>query len=59
MDSKKKLGRPTTNPRINQLRIRLSDEELQILEKCCAETGMNKTEIVLKGIELVYSEITK
>lgn len=59
MDSKKKMGRPTTNPRINQLRIRLSDEELRTLEKCCAESGMNKTEVVLKGIGLVYSEITK
>lgn len=59
MDNKKKMGRPTTNPRTNQLRIRLSDNELQLLEKCCAETCMNKTEVVIKGIELVYSEITK
>lgn len=59
MDNKKNMGRPTTNPRTNQLRIRLSDNELQLLEKCCAETGMNKTEVVVKGIELIYSEITK
>lgn len=59
MDNKKKMGRPTENPRTNQLRIRLSDNELQLLEKCCTEADMNKTEVVVKGIELVYSEITK
>ena len=59
MDNKKKMGRPTTSPRVNQLRIRLSDEELLMLEKCCNETGMNKTEVVVKGIEIIYSEITK
>ena len=54
MDNKKKMGRPTCNPKINQLRIRLSDDEKKILDECCKKTGLNKSEVIIKGIELVY-----
>lgn len=53
-----RTGRPPAeNPRINQTKIRMTDEELKKLEICCKKTGLNKTEVILKGIEKVYNEI--
>ena len=52
-----KMGRPTSAPRVNQLRLRLSDEEINILDECCKHTGMNKTQIMLNGLGMVYKSI--
>lgn len=54
----KKMGRPPAEkPRINQTRIRMTDEEVKKLEFCCRKTGLNKTEVILQGIEKVYNEV--
>lgn len=53
----KKFGRPTESPKINQYRIRLSDDELEILEFCCNKTGLSKAEVIRKGIQKVYQEV--
>ena len=55
----KKMGRPTDNPRINNTRIRMSDEEVRQLEYCCKQTGMTKADVIRKGIQLVYDSIQK
>ena len=54
-----RTGRPTDEPKINQYRIRLSDREAEMLEACCKETGLSKSDIVRKGIEKIYREVTK
>lgn len=55
-----RTGRPPKeNSRDNQYRIRLSDEELQKLEFCCTKTGLNKADIIRKGIEEVYQKLKK
>lgn len=51
-----KMGRPTENPRVNQYRIRLTDSELEILNKCCILTGLNKADVIRLGIQKVYEE---
>ena len=48
-----KIGRPTDNPRCNQLRIRLNDEELKLLNHCCEKFKMNKTQVVVQGIKIL------
>ena len=53
------MGRPTENPKGNYTGIRLSDDEVKKLDFCMKKTGMNKTDVLRKGIELVYQEITK
>ena len=55
----KKMGRPTENPAVNQLRIRLTDSELGELEKCCELSGKSKTDIVRQGIRAIYEDLTK
>lgn len=54
-----RTGRPTTNPKENYTGIRLSDSELRKLKFCMEHTGMTKTDVIRKGIELVYQEINK
>ncbi len=56
---KKKMGRPTDNPKGNYTGIRLSDDENKKLDFCMKETGMTKTDVIRKGIDLVYKEIIK
>lgn len=54
-----KMGRPTSEPKNNRESFRLSNEDMRKLSICIKETGMSKTDIVRKGIELVYQEVTK
>lgn len=50
-------GRPTDNPKRHETRIRMSDEDVEILEYCCQKTGDTKTDIIRKGIRKVYNEL--
>lgn len=53
-----RTGRPKVdNPRKNQTKIRTTDEELKKIEFCAKKLGLSKTEVILKGIDLVYNEI--
>lgn len=53
----KKIGRPTANPKHNNTRIRMTDEQVKKLAYCARITGKTKTEIIAMGIEKVYQEI--
>ena len=53
-----RTGRPPSKtPRSNQHRIRLTDTELEMLEYCCRQTGLSKSDVVRRGIEKVYQEL--
>ena len=54
---KKKIGRPTENPKVNNYRIRMTDEELRKLEACCKKAGLSKADVIRLGIEKVYAEL--
>ncbi len=54
-----RTGRPTNDPKNNQYRIRLSDREVEMLEFCCEKTGLSKSDIVRRGIEKVYKEVSE
>jgi len=53
----KKMGRPTDSPKRHDTRIRMSDEDLKLLEYCCEATGLSKAEVIRKGIRKVYEEV--
>ena len=42
------------NPKSNQYRLRLSDEELEMLDFCCNKLGMKKSEILMAGLKKMY-----
>lgn len=50
---------PSKNPKRNDTRIRLTDEESQKLDICAKKTGMTKSDVIRKGIDIVYAEVTK
>ena len=52
-----KIGRPTEKPAINQFRIRFTDDELKMLNECSEALGINKSDVIRKGIEKIHSEI--
>lgn len=54
-----RTGRPTDAPKRHETRIRMSDEDIQILEYCCQETGRSKADIIREGIRKVYADIKK
>ncbi len=54
---KKKIGRPTENPKSNGYRIRMTDEELRKLNVCCEKTGLSKADVIRLGIFKVYQEV--
>lgn len=56
---KKKMGRPTDNPKQLSTRIRLSDTDVQHLEFCSQKTGKTKSEIIRMGIEKVYEDMNR
>lgn len=49
--SGKKMGRPTDNPRLNKISIRISDEDKSIIEDYCEKEKVNKTEAISRGIK--------
>lgn len=52
-------GRPTEDPKTLSTRIRLSAEDLRMLEYCAKVTGMKKSEVIRQGIKEVYDRLTK
>lgn len=54
-----RTGRPTNDPKNLNTRIRLSDEDVSMLDFCCEKTGKKKSEIIRMGIRQVYEELKK
>lgn len=54
-----KMGRPTLNPRNIQTRIRMNEQEAQMLKECAERLQKTKTDVVIMGIEKVYAELQK
>ena len=54
-----RTGRPTDNPRLNKISIRINDRDKQILETYCEQEAINKTEAISRGIRKLESDIKK
>ena len=55
----KKMGRPTDNPKNEELKIRISIKDKEKLEYCVNKSNKNKSTIVREGIDKVYKELKK
>lgn len=55
----KKMGRPTNNPKNEELKVRISSQDKEKLEYCIKYSKKNKSEVVREGIEKVYNELKK
>lgn len=56
---KKKMGRPTDNPKSYRESFRLSEDCMQKIKFCMERTGKSKTDIIRWGIDSVYNELKK
>ena len=55
-----KKGRPASeNPKDFMLRVRLDQETLAQLEKCCEVSGKSRSEVVREGVQEQYDKIKK
>jgi len=55
-----RTGRPPSkDPKKNDTRIRMTDEDVKLLNYCSEKTGLTKAEVIRKGIRKVYEEINK
>lgn len=50
-------GKLTDDPKNYQTRIRMSEEDVLILDYCCKMTGRTKTDIIREGIREVYKKL--
>ena len=50
---------PSNNPKGHRKSYRLSDADIEKLDICIKETGLTATDIIRKGIDLAYQEVTK
>ena len=50
---------PSNNPKDHRKSYRLSDDDVIKLEVCVKKTGMSATDVIRKGIDMVYREVTK
>lgn len=55
----KKIGRPTTDPKTEQYRLRMSKEDIIMLNYCCEITGKSKADIFRLGLRTVYESLQK
>ncbi len=59
MPEKKKLGRPTDNPKGQSMHVRLDAECAEILAKYCEQEGTSKMEATRRGIKKLKSDLKK
>ena len=53
-----RTGRPKSdNPKSEQIKIRATKQDKELLEKCCEIMEKTQYEIVMEGIQKVYAEI--
>lgn len=54
-----RTGRPTDDPKNLSTRVRLSQEDIEILDWCCKKLKLRKSEVLRLGIRKVYEELEK
>ena len=59
MMEKKKMGRPTNNPRTGVFQVRTSEEDKKMLDFCCEKMGSSKADIIRFGLKRLYEELKK
>ena len=56
---KKKMGRPTDNPKNISLKSWLDEETATMLEECIRDMEVSKSEVVRRGVHKVHDELKK
>ncbi|GAB5081317.1 hypothetical protein Osc1_04900 [Hominimerdicola sp. 21CYCFAH17_S] len=54
-----RTGRPTNNPKVERVTVRLDNESSRILKAYCEQEKIDKAEAIRKGIIKLESDIKK
>lgn len=54
---KKKMGRPTDNPRNQRMSLKLTVDEMSKLKECSEILGEPRVNVISKGIEKIYNQL--
>ena len=55
-----KIGRPKSdNPKSEQIKIRATKADRELLEECCERLNKSQYDVVMSGIKKIYAEIEK
>lgn len=52
-----RTGRPTDDPKTFSTRVRMSADDIKLLEYCCQKTGKTKADVIRAGIKRVYESL--
>lgn len=50
---------PIENPKSEQIKIRATKKDKELLEKCCEKLNQTQYEVIMTGIKKVYAETEK
>lgn len=54
-----RTGRPTSNPKTTEIKVRATEKDREKLLYCCERMGKTQYEVVMEGIEMVYQKLEK
>lgn len=54
-----RTGRPTKNPKTEEIKIRATKEDKELLKECCNRLNKTQYDVVMTGIKKVYAETEK
>lgn len=54
---KKKMGRPTDNPRTQKIGFRMSETEIEDIQKCADAMNTQRVNAVVEGIRLLKEKL--
>lgn len=52
-------GRPTNNPKTEEIKVRATKEDKKLLKECCEKLNQTQYDVVMNGIKKVHAEIKK
>lgn len=56
---KKKMGRPTDNPKNVSVKFQADDETFRKLKECSKKMNVSRAEVIRQGIHKVYDDLNK
>ncbi len=59
LPNKKKMGRPTDNPKDTSMHVRLDSECVDILKRYCTQEDVGRAEAVRRGIVCLKDKLKK
>ncbi len=57
VEKEKKMGRPTDNPRTKKIGFRMSEKEIEDIQKCADALNTQRVNAVVEGIKLLKKKL--